>query len=367
MTAARQALFWLWGVAALVAALYLFRGILLPFVVGMAVAYFFDPAVDRLELWRLPRGIAAALVLALFFAAGLMAMVLLVPLIQAQLVNFIESVPDYVAWFREKVLPHLQALYARLPVEGVEDLRGPAGTYAADVIAWMGRVARGLWSEGLALLNLLSLLFVTPIVAFYLLRDWDRIVARIDGWLPRAHAGVIREQLRLIDTTLAGFVRGVGLTCLALAAFYGVALTLIGLDYGLVVGIAAGLISFIPYFGALAGLVVATALAFFQFSEWLPIALVVATFVVGQAVEGNFLTPRLVGKRIGLHPVWVLFALFAGGALFGFVGVLLAVPVAAVIGVLGRFAVGRYLESPLYLDKGKAAGEGPGAGGPANP
>ncbi len=362
MTASRQALFWIGGVVAVLAALYLFRGILLPFVIGMAVAYFFDPAVDRLEGWGVARGIAAALVLAAFFSAGLMALILLVPLLQAQLVTFLQTIPEYVAWFREKVVPLMEAVHARLPAEDVEDLRKAAGAYAGDVIGWIGRVVGGLWSEGVALFNLLALLFVTPIVAFYLLRDWDRMVARIDGWLPRASAPVIREQLRQIDTTLAGFVRGVGLVCLLLVAFYAVALTLIGLDYGLVVGIAAGLVSFIPYFGALAGVVVATALALFQFSEWLPIALVVGTFAVGQAVEGNFLTPRLVGRRIGLHPVWVLFALFAGGVLFGFVGVLLAVPVAAVIGVLGRFAIGRYLDSPLYHGKDGTAGNGAGPG-----
>lgn len=363
MTASRQALFWAVGVAAVLAALYLFRGILLPFVIGMAVAYFFDPAVDRLEGWRLPRGVAAALVLAAFFSVGLIALILLVPLLQAQLVTFLHNVPEYVAWFRERAVPLMEAVHARLPAEDVEGLRKAAGAYAGDVIAWVGRVVGGLWSEGVTLFNLLALLFVTPIVAFYLLRDWDRMVARIDGWLPRSHAPLIREQLRLLDATLAGFVRGVGLVCLLLAAFYAVALTLIGLDYGLVVGIAAGLVSFIPYFGALAGVVVATALALFQFSQWLPIALVVTTFAVGQAVEGNFLTPRLVGARIGLHPVWMLFALFAGGALFGFVGVLLAVPVAALVGVLGRFAIARYLESPLYRGEGGTGGSaGPGEG-----
>lgn len=360
MTAAsRQALFWLAGTAAFLAALHVFSPILLPFVAGTAIAYFLDPAADWLERRGLWRWLAAALILALFFAAGVAALAVLAPLIQAQLVELVRSLPDFVAWLREQILPLAERLYAGIPGGEAGDLRGLAGTYAGDAIRWLGRVAGELWSGGRAFVNLVSLLIVTPVVAFYLLRDWDRLMARLDGLLPRAHAPVIREQMRLIDGIIAGYVRGVALVCLTLAAFYGVALTLAGLDFGLVIGIGAGLVSFIPFLGALAGFLVAVGLALFQFSEWVPVAVVGGVFVVGQLLEGNLLTPRLVGERIGLHPVWVLFALFAGGLLFGFVGVLLAVPAAAVIGVLGRFAVGRYLESGLYLGPGAGAGSGP--------
>src|SRR5690606_34210818 len=207
--------------------------------------------------------------------------------------------------------------------------------------------------------NLLALLFITPIVAFFLLRDWDDIVGRLDKWLPRPWAGVIREQAALIDETLAGFVRGQALVCLFLGTFYAVVLTVVGLDFGITIGLITGILSFIPYVGTTFGFVTSIAVAFAQFSEWLPILLVAGLFIAGQAIEGNFLTPKLVGDRVGLHPVWVIFALLAAGSLFGFVGVLLAIPVAAVIGVLARFVLGRYLTSRYYRGGLPASGPPP--------
>ena len=197
---------------------------------------------------------------------------------------------------------------------------------------------------------------ITPIVTFYLLRDWDLLVARIDGWLPRRHVDVIREQMRLIDRSLSGFVRGQLMVCLMLGVFYAIGLTVVGLDFGLVIGLATGLVSFVPYFGMLAGFVVGIGVAVAQFGSWVPVALVAAVFVIGQFVEGNFVTPRVVGNRIGLHPVWLIFALLAGGALFGFTGLLLAVPVAAVLGVLVRFSLERYLAGAAYRGRGPGGG-----------
>jgi len=197
----------------------------------------------------------------------------------------------------------------------------------------------------------LSLLFITPVVAFFLLRDWDRILARIDSWLPRRHAPVIRAQAAKVDETLSGFVRGQGTVCLLLGVFYAIALALVGLDFGLVIGVLIGLISFVPYAGAMIGAVLSIGLAAVQFGDWTHVLIIAGIFVFGQAVEGNVLTPKLVGDRVNLHPVWVIFALLAFGSLFGFVGVLLAVPIAAILGVLVRFALERYLASPLYDPK----------------
>ena len=197
---------------------------------------------------------------------------------------------------------------------------------------------------------MLSLLVITPLVAFYLLRDWDLITEKIDVWLPRRAQPKIREQAGAIDDTLAAFVRGQSSVCLILALFYGIGLTLVGLKSGLLVGFGAGFISFVPYVGAAVGLTVGLVIALFQFSEWLPIVIVAAIFLVGQTLESYVFTPKLVGNRVGLHPVWVIFALLAGGTLFGFTGVLLAVPMAAITGVLTRFAISRYLVSPLYDD-----------------
>lgn len=209
----------------------------------------------------------------------------------------------------------------------------------------------GLWSGGLAVFNALSLVVIMPVVAFYLLRDWDRIVAHVDSLLPRDAADTVREQVREIDDRLSGFVRGQASVCLVLGTWYAVGLTIVGLDFGVLVGVGAGLISFVPYLGTALGLIAGLGLAIAQFDSWLPIGLVAAVFATGQILEGYVLTPRLVGERVGLHPVWVLFALMAGGALLGFTGVLLAVPAAAVIGVLVRFAIGRYLQSPLYRSR----------------
>ena len=347
--AAWKVLFWFAAAIVFVAFLYLVRGILLPFVLGLAIAYAFDPLADRLERWRVPRGVASALILAGVFAAAAAALVLLVPLLQEQLVLLAKQIPELVAWVRMQTADLVEALRGQIAAQDVAQLQAAAKGYVGDVVSWLGTFVSGLWSGGLAFVNLVSLVIVTPVVAFYLLRDWDVLLARLDGWLPRKAAPTIRAQAAEIDRLISEYVRGVVSVCLILAVFYGALLTLAGLDYGLVIGIFAGLISFIPFVGAILGFVISVALALYQFSEWLPVALVAGIFVAGQLLESNIITPRLVGDRIGLHPVWVLFALFAGGILFGFVGVLLAVPAAAAIGVLVRFALDRYLESAIYL------------------
>jgi predicted PurR-regulated permease PerM len=202
----------------------------------------------------------------------------------------------------------------------------------------------------LALLNFVSLLIVTPIVAFYLINDWDRILTTVDNWLPREHADTIRELLRQINSAMAGFIRGQGTVCLILGSFYAIALTLLGLNFGLLIGLTAGLLGFVPLVGALVGGALSVGVALVQFwPDWTKVVMVVGVFAAGQFVEGNFLSPKLVGGRIGVHPVWLMFALFAFGYLFGFVGVLLAVPLAAAVGVLCRFAIRQYLASRLYL------------------
>jgi predicted PurR-regulated permease PerM len=200
------------------------------------------------------------------------------------------------------------------------------------------------------LVNLLSLVIVTPIVAFYLLTDWDRMVARLDSWLPRPHVETLRGLAREMDDAMAGFIRGQAVVCLLLGLFYAIGLSLAGLNFGLLIGLAAGILSFIPYVGSFIGFVLSISVAFVQFwPDWVHIAAVAAIFAAGQFIEGNFLSPKLVGNRVGLHPVWLMFALFAFGYLFGFAGLLMAVPLAAAVGVLTRFALRKYLSSPFYL------------------
>ncbi|MDD9876291.1 MAG: AI-2E family transporter [Magnetovibrio sp.] len=359
MTRERQAVFWFVGFTVALVSLHLLSSILLPFVAGMAVAYFLDPVADWLEERKFSRALATTVILLAFFVLAGGLLTLLFPLLQRQVVDLVKMVPGIIESIRMEAIPWLERLIADLPPETMEDIRNAAKDFAGKAVKWITNVAAGVWSGGVAFFNMLSLLVITPVVAFYLLRDWDLITAKIDSWLPRQPAPTIRAQFLEIDKTLAAFVRGQAMVCLTLSLIYGVGLTVVGLKSGLLVGLGAGVISFIPYLGAATGMTVGLCIALFQFSEWVPIAIVVGIFLFGQTLESYVLTPRLVGDRVGLHPVWIIFVLLAGGALFGFTGVLMAVPVAAVIGVLVRFAIERYLDSPLYhgaADGGDDAG-----------
>lgn len=364
MTLVRQVQ-WLVGIALVLMAVYLLRGILLPFVAGMAVAYFLDPVCDRLERAGLSRTLATIAVTMMFGVIVLATMILLVPLLQGQIADLVSRLPEYIEAGQRALEPLLREVERNLRGDGGAKLREAISGQAGVIVSWLGSALGGLISGGLALANILSLVFITPVVAFYLLRDWDRMVARIDSWLPRQHADVIREQAREIDQILAGWVRGQGTVCVLLAAYYSIGLTVIGLDFGLIIGLVTGLLSFVPYVGTITGFVLSVAVAVAQYDDWPPVIGVAAFFVAGQMIEGNFLTPMLVGDRVKLHPVWVIFALLAGGSLFGFVGVLLALPVAAVLGVLARFALTRYLASqasrscPPSASSPEVRGDGP--------
>jgi predicted PurR-regulated permease PerM len=348
MTSSQRIRFWLIGAVAFLITLYLLRGALLPIVAGMAVAYFLDPLADRLERMGLSRILATALITLVFFGMAVVALMILLPLIQQQVVSFAQKAPGYLDSLTQRLHPLLVELQSRLSAADMQRLRASVGGYAGTMMGWAGGLLQSVLSGGLAIAGVLSLLFITPVVTFYLLRDWDHMVAKIDSWLPLHHAGEIRDQFREIDRTLAGFVRGQATVCLSLAVFYGLALTLVGLDLGLAIGAVTGLGAFVPYVGMLIGLVVSMALAIAQDQGWNLPGLVAIVFVFGNVLEGNILTPKLVGDRVGLHPVWIIFSLLAGGALFGFVGILLAVPMAAVVGVVVRFALARYLTSSLY-------------------
>ena len=348
MTGEKRALFWIGGLILFAYLVHVLSAVLLPFVAGLAIAYLLDPVADRLEKWGAPRWLAATLIVGAFFAFVAVALVLLYPPLQAQVVGLVALLPGLIDRLRAGAAPLLETLKADLPADAVEQLKAAAGAYAGTAVKWASGLIGGLWKGGVAVFSLLSLLIITPVVAFYMLRDWNLIVGRLDSYLPQAEATVIREQVKAIDRTIAGFLRGQASVCLVLAVWYAVGLTVVGLKFGLLVGLGAGLISFIPYVGATTGLLVGVGVALAQFGPTPMVLAIVAVFMIGQAAESYVLTPRLVGERIGLHPVWIIFALLAGGALFGFTGILLAVPAAAVIGVLVRFGLGRYLESPLY-------------------
>ncbi|MSO85747.1 MAG: AI-2E family transporter [Rhodospirillales bacterium] len=332
--------------------LYLLSGVLLPFVAGLLVAYFLDPVANRLERMGCSRTLATSAITLSFFVLVGTAAALLLPLLQGQVMGLVAKAPAVIAAFREQAEPLLERLQATLTEEQVARLRDAAGSYAGEAARLLGSLIGRVMSGGAAFFQILSLLVITPLVSFYLLRDWDRIVTRFDELMPRDIAPVVRVQMGEIDRTIAAWVRGQATVCVLLGAWYGIGLTLIGLEFGLGVGFLTGLISFVPYFGMGLGLMVALGIAFAQFTGVVPFALVVGVFAAGQVVDAYLLTPRLVGEKVGLHPVWVIFALLAGGALFGFTGVLLAVPVAAVIGVLVRYAIVRYRESSYYQGGG---------------
>jgi predicted PurR-regulated permease PerM len=343
--------YWAAALAVLLVGLWALSSVLLPFVAGMAIAYFLDPVADWLEARGISRWLATTLVLALFSVLLIAFLLLLIPVLQNQVVGFASRLPGYVDGLRATLVPLVGDTAERLGIDLAADARAAVGDAARGVLNVFGRILDRLWSGGMALFNILSMLVITPVVAFYLLRDYDLIVAKVDHWLPRRQAATIRDLLGQIDDVMAGFIRGQGTVCVLLALYYGISLSLVGLEFGLVIGLISGLVSFIPFIGALLGLLLSALTALTQFlpdGDLIRLGAVGVIFVVGQFLEGNILTPRLLGDHLGLHPVWIVFALFAGGALFGFVGVLLAVPAAAAIGVLVRFGIQRYLDSELY-------------------
>jgi predicted PurR-regulated permease PerM len=349
MTLTTQAKVWGIALVVFVALLVLLKGILLPFVAGMAIAYLLDPVCDRLEAMGASRTLATTIVTAVFAVAVILLLLLIVPLAVQQIIAFLGSLPDFISRTQDRLVPFYAQLQQRLDLPDAAELGEIARTRLGTALSWLAGLLEGVVGQGLALANLLSLIFITPVVTFYLLRDWDRLIARIDDLLPRDYASVIRAQAALVNQSLAGFARGQSMVCVTLALYYSIALMIVGLPFGIVVGLIAGLLTFIPYVGSLTGFAVSMAIAIGQFDNWWSVAIVAIIFGVGQVLEGNFLTPKLVGDRVGLHPVWIIFALLAGGALFGFVGLLLAVPVAAVIGVLVRFSIAKYRASKLYL------------------
>ena len=332
-------------------ALQLFASVLAPFVAAAVLAYGLDPPTTRATRLGLHRGAAALLMIAGVIALILLFALLLYPLVIVQVSLLVNRIPQYATlvqrWARE-VLTHLQENFGQDVVN--DKLRDLVSGQAGSMLSILLSTVTGVIGGSFAIFNLLSLAVVTPVVGFYLLRDWPRVVGMINSWLPYRYRDVIRAQAREVDRILSAWVRGQAMCCLLLALYYASSLTVAGLDLGLIVGLMAGLLSFIPYVGSITGGITALALAMAQFPHWRGVAVVGAVLIIGQILEGYVIYPRFLGDRVELPAVWVIFALFAGGAAFGFLGVMLAVPVAATIGVLARFWLRRYLASPLYLD-----------------
>ena len=335
-----------WGIASVMflVVLWFLGDVILPFVLGGAIAYFLDPVADRLEKLGCTRAIAVSIITLIALLIFIVMALLVIPTLIEQTLSLINIAPQ--------LFNDLQSfLTERFPqlVDEESTLRKSLIAVGETIRDRGGQVLDTVVGSAASLINIVVLFVIVPVVAFYLLYDWDRMVADLDDMLPRDHAPVIRDLAGQVDKTLASFIRGMGTVCLILGTYYAVALMIVGLQFGLVVGFVAGLITFIPYVGAVVGGALAVGLALFQFwGDWISIGLVATIFVLGQVAEGNFLTPKLVGNSVGLHPVWLIFALSVFGALFGFVGMLVAVPVAACIGVLARFAISQYKDSRLY-------------------
>ncbi len=365
----RQAIFWLVAAAAFLVLLWMISDILLPFVIAIAIAYFLNPLADRLAQTGMGRTPAAALII-LFSALLLLVVILLIgPLVVDQLRQLAETLPNDLRRLRvvaeEWAKGWLGARY-----EGIAASFERSVAEAAE--SWSGSMKWALqqiWSRGLALVNLLSLLLITPVVAFYLLADWPRVVERVDDALPRDHAPTIRRLAVEINGAVSAFVRGQGTICLILAAVYAIGLTVIGVRYGLLIGLTAGLLSFVPFVGWALGFAMSAFIAAAQ--GWPDLSLliqVIVLFAAASALDTAFLSPKIVGSRVGLHPVWLIFSVLAFGSLLGFAGVLVAVPVAAAIAVVVRFAIGVYLDSAIYRGHGGSPDEpmAPAASAAAN-
>lgn len=335
-----------WGIASVVffGVMWFLGDVILPFLLGGAVAYFLDPVADRLERWGLSRMAATGVIAIAAILIFILMVLLVIPTLIEQAVTLFNTAPqlfhDLRAFLTEK-FPQISQPDSQIHKSLV--------TIGEKIQAHGGQLLETVIGSAISLINVVMLLVIVPVVAVYMLLDWDRMIARIDELLPRDHAPVIRHLAGEIDDTLSSFIRGMGTVCLTLGSYYAVALMLAGLQFGLVVGFVAGALTVIPYVGALVGGALAIGLALFQFwGDWVSIGIVAGIFVLGQVLEGNVITPKLVGESVGLHPVWLIFALSVFGALFGFVGMLIAVPLAATIGVLARFAVAQYTQSRLY-------------------
>ncbi|MDG1738082.1 MAG: AI-2E family transporter [Paracoccaceae bacterium] len=339
-----QAKYWAIVAVVFLLLLWVLGDIMLPYVIGAAIAYFLDPVADRLEKLGLSRVLATIIIMLIAILIFVVAILMVVPMLIEQSISLFNTAPALATDLQEfltKKFPSLmdsESVLRRSLVSVGESIQARGGQFLNSALASVS-----------SLVNVALLFVIVPVVSFYLLLDWDRIVGKVDDLLPRDHAPVVRQIAFDIDRTLAGFVRGMGTVCLVLGTYYALALMLVGLQFGLVVGFIAGLITFIPYIGALIGGALAIGLGLFQFwGDWVSLGLVAGVFVIGQMIEGNILTPKLVGGSVGLHPVWLLIALSVFGSLFGFIGMLVAVPVAAVLGVVIRYVMGQYKKGRLY-------------------
>jgi len=348
MSTKERALFWLIILVIIAVFIAHIHGILLPFIVAIATAYFLDPAVDRLEAFNMSRLSATFTIMGIFFGILIILILLLAPLLYNQFQEFSEKIPEYSQYVQQNLIPRISKLLISTNAASAQDIQNALKDVSGTAFRFLGEMLADIWHSGLALVNLISLLVITPVVTFHVLRNWHKIITTIDGLLPRQHIEEFRYQFSLMDKALSGFIRGQTNVCLIMGTYYAIGLSLVGLQFGFFIGFMTGILTFIPYIGVFVGTLTGITVAFFQFDHSIGILMVAAVFVLGQLLEGNIITPKLVGDKVGLSPVWLIFGMLSGAALFGLMGVLIAVPTTAVVAVLIRFAVSKYLQSALY-------------------
>lgn len=329
--------------------LYLLAPILTPFIMAAVLAYISDPLVDRLQARKLPRTLAVVTVFVGLTLMAVITLLVLVPMIERQIDVFAEKLPSYINFFQSSLLPKINQILGVTETDGqLFDLRSSLQSYWGTAGGFTQNALASVTRSGLAFAGLIANLLLIPVVTFYLLRDWDQLVNRINELIPRRSQPVVARLAKESDEVLGSFLRGQMMVMVALAAIYSIGLSLVGLDLAVLIGLSAGLISFVPYLGFIVGILFAGIAAVVQFQDVFHLGYIAIVFGLGQVIEGMVLTPLLVGDRIGLHPVAVIFAILAGGQLFGFIGVLVALPVAAVIAVMLRYLHERYMDSGLY-------------------
>ncbi len=344
----KTTLFWLLFLVCTVALTYVLRGILLPFILGFVLAYLLNPLVLKLQKHHISRTWGTLAVILGLIMILLVCLLILIPVLEAQVIAFVVKVPTLSAALWGRIQPLFDLAKEHVSPTQMAYLKETVSTQATAFVSDASNALMGLFTGWMAVFNIISFIIITPVVAFYLLLDWQKIVVQIKALYPRKNAAFLNDKIGQTDEILSAFIRGQALVCLFLGLFYGLGLSVIGLDFGFSIGFIAGIFSFIPYVGSLTGFALSLLLAFTQSADWGLFAGILIVFGIGQFLEGYVLTPKLVGDKIRLHPVWVIFALFAGGYLFGFLGVLLAVPVAAVLGVVVRTAVEFYEKSAFY-------------------
>ncbi|MHB8883861.1 MAG: AI-2E family transporter [Methylovirgula sp.] len=352
--------FWLGAAAILLLLLWLCWPILPPFIIALALGYLLDPVASWLQRFGLGRLMATLVILAAFMVVLALLFVLVFPILGHQLTSFIQQLPETLNKLQTLVeqagnsigQQYVGPIMKRLGLAGgtAPDIRSNVNSLVGDAARTAGAFLNSLVMRGAAVISVVSLLIITPVVAFYMLLDWHKMMATVDSLIPLRHRETTRQLLHEIDVALAGFLRGQSLVCLFLGLWYGLGLSLIGLNFGLLIGLSAGLLSFIPYVGSLMALIISAIVAIVQdWPHWQLFAMAMGVVLAGQFLESNILSPKLVGDKVGVHPVWLIFALFAFGSLLGFLGLMIAVPFAAAVGVLLRFAVRRYRTSEFYL------------------